>query len=45
MISTLAVANYQSLRSNSQRLAKELGETQIVGQGALDAPAWQWPAR
>jgi len=30
---------------NSLRLTKDTGETQIVGQGALDAPAWQWPAR
>ena len=30
---------------NSLRLTKELGETQIVGQGLLDAPPWQWPAR
>lgn len=30
---------------NSLRLTKDLGETQIVGQGALDAPAWQWPGR
>jgi predicted ATPase len=30
---------------NSLRLAKDLGETQIVGQGMLDAPPWTWPAR
>lgn len=30
---------------NSIRLAKDLGETQIVGQLATEAPSWQWPAR
>jgi predicted ATPase len=30
---------------NSLRLAKDFGETQIVGQGSLEMPAWQWPAR
>jgi predicted ATPase len=30
---------------NSLRLAKDLGETQIVGQDLLETPAWQWPAR
>jgi predicted ATPase len=30
---------------NSLRLAKDLGETQIVGQGLLETPAWSWPAR
>jgi predicted ATPase len=30
---------------NSLRLAKNLGETQIVGQELLDVPQWQWPAR
>jgi predicted ATPase len=34
-----------SERCNSLRLAKDLGETQIVGQDLLDAPSWQWPAR
>ena len=24
-------------------LDKELGETTILGQGMLDAPAWHWP--
>ena len=27
------------------KLTKDLGETQLVGQGLLDAPPWQWPAR
>lgn len=26
-------------------LHKELGETQIAGQGVLDRPAWKWPER
>ena len=26
-------------------LEKELGETRISGQGLLDQPAWEWPAR
>ena len=26
-------------------LAKEFGETTVVGQGRLDAPPWQWPKR
>jgi predicted ATPase len=30
---------------NSLRLAKDLGETQIVGQGLMETPAWTWPAR
>lgn len=30
---------------NSLRLTKDLGETQIVGQGLIETPAWQWPAR
>jgi predicted ATPase len=29
----------------SVQLEKDLGETQIVGQGKLDRPAWKWPAR
>ncbi len=28
---------------NSIQLQKSLGETQIVGQGMLDQPPWQWP--
>jgi predicted ATPase len=27
------------------RLIKELGETQVVGQGSLDRPNWKWPSR
>ena len=30
---------------NSLRLAKQLGETHIVGQGLVETPSWQWPAR
>lgn len=30
---------------NSLRLTKDLGETQIVGQGLMETPSWQWPAR
>ncbi|GLQ97242.1 AAA family ATPase [Dyella mobilis] len=30
---------------NSVHLEKELGQTRIVGQRALDEPAWHWPAR
>jgi predicted ATPase len=30
---------------NSLRLTKDLGETQIVGQGLIETPSWQWPAR
>lgn len=28
---------------NSVQLEKTLGETEVVGQGMLDRPAWQWP--
>lgn len=27
------------------QLEKDLGETQVVGQGRLDRPSWKWPAR
>jgi predicted ATPase len=27
------------------RLDKEAGETRLLGQGALDEPAWHWPSR
>ncbi len=30
---------------NTIRLAKEQGQTSIVGQGLLDEPPWHWPAR
>ena len=32
-------------RCNSLRLAKDLGETHILGQGMVDAPSWHWPPR
>lgn len=35
----------ESDRCNSIRLIKELGETQIEGQGLMDKPGWQWPPR
>lgn len=31
--------------SDAIRLFKEFGETRVEGQGALDAPPWQWPER
>jgi predicted ATPase len=51
MLSTLAVANYRSLRQLVVPLAdlivlhKQLGETQIEGQGLLEIPSWKWPSR
>ena len=30
---------------NAIELAKEFGETGVVGQEALDQPAWHWPKR
>jgi predicted ATPase len=41
----LIAALEASDRCNSLRLQKDLGETKIAGQGLIDAPAWQWPAR
>lgn len=41
----LIAALEASEQCNSLRLEKELGETKIAGQGLIDAPAWQWPAR
>jgi len=32
-----------SAECNSIHLHKELGQTQIVGQGMLDQPSWKWP--
>ncbi len=38
-----------SLKENSACLSieldKQLGETQILGQGKLDVPAWRWLSR
>lgn len=41
----LIAALEESGSCNSLRLTKDLGETQIVGQGLVDAPPWHWPAR
>ncbi|WLI06979.1 MULTISPECIES: AAA family ATPase [Pseudomonas] len=41
--SRLIAALQQDEACNSIVLEKVMGETQIVGQGILDAPAWQWP--
>lgn len=41
--SRLIAALRQDEGCNSIVLEKVLGETQIVGQGILDAPAWHWP--
>lgn len=30
-------------KTNLIKLEKELGQTQIIGQGMLDAPPWYWP--
>ncbi|HKE93825.1 MAG TPA: AAA family ATPase [Povalibacter sp.] len=43
--SRLISALEQSEHCCSIALQKELGETQIVGQGLLDRPAWKWPER
>jgi predicted ATPase len=43
--SRLIAALEQIPECESVQLEKELGETQIVGQGKLDRPAWKWPAR
>lgn len=39
----LLPALQQDQGCNSIVLEKVLGETRIVGQGILDAPAWHWP--
>jgi predicted ATPase len=41
----LIAALEESGACNSLRLTKDMGETQIVGQSAMEAPPWQWPAR
>ncbi|MGR3890695.1 AAA family ATPase [Pseudomonas sp. 1152_12] len=41
--SRLIAALQQDQGCNSIVLEKVLGETRIVGQGILDAPAWHWP--
>lgn len=42
---SLVAALQEAADVHTMRLAKELGETQIVGQGFLDQPAWHWPPR
>jgi hypothetical protein len=39
----LIAALNQHLECHSIALEKNLGQTQVVGQGMLDEPAWQWP--
>lgn len=41
--SRLIAALQQDEQCNCIVLEKVLGQTQIVGQGILDAPAWHWP--
>jgi hypothetical protein len=41
----LIAALKENAKCQSIELEKELGETVVMGQGALDRPAWQWPAR
>jgi predicted ATPase len=41
----LIAALEDSSLCNSLRLAKDMGETQIVGQELMETPSWQWPAR
>lgn len=39
----LIAALEQAENCNSIALEKSLGQTQIIGQGLLDAPSWHWP--
>jgi predicted ATPase len=41
--SRLVASLEQHENCHSMALNKELGETLIIGQGLLDAPAWHWP--
>lgn len=41
--SRLVAALEEAQNCNRIHLMKELGETQICGQGLLDEPAWRWP--
>jgi predicted ATPase len=43
--SRLIAALEQIPECTSVQLEKDLGETQIVGQGKLDRPTWKWPTR
>jgi len=41
--SRLIAALEKSDECNSLNLVKNLGQTQVVGQGLLDEPSWHWP--
>ncbi len=41
--SRLIAALEQAEECNSIALEKNLGQTQVIGQGLLDAPSWHWP--
>jgi predicted ATPase len=43
--SRLIAALKENEQCQSIDLEKELGETVVIGQGALDRPAWKWPGR
>jgi predicted ATPase len=43
--SRLVAALAEAPECQSIVLEKEIGETRIVGQGMLDQPRWEWPAR
>jgi predicted ATPase len=43
--SRLVAALAEAPECQSIVLEKEIGETRIVGQGMLDQPPWEWPAR
>jgi predicted ATPase len=39
----LVAALNQSQQCHAIELEKELGQTQVIGQGMLDEPSWHWP--
>ena len=41
--SRLIASLEESENCNSIKLEKELGQTQVIGQGMLDEPMWTWP--
>jgi predicted ATPase len=43
--SRLIAALKENSHCQSILLEKELGETRVLGQGALDVPPWNWPTR
>ena len=45
LITALATATDPDAPPTRVELAKDLGQTTLVGQGLLDAPPWHWPAR